>query len=397
MTDAKPDWDDRDDDFEIEDPQEESDGSQVKLEDFDNLILAPSDWTVGTIYEQIGVQIDLDPDFQRRNVWSAKAKSKFIESIFLGVPIPQILLTSKKGSRSSFLVLDGKQRLTTIKEFLDGKYLSDRKFNLRGLDVLGDLNGKSWEKISKDSEWRDRFLNATLRTAVLKGWDSEPILYEIFHRLNSGSVRLSPMELRMSLHPGPFLKFIIKWTEEIGPIHQLIRKTIPDPRMNDVELAVRYLAFSDSQFTYRGNLKQFLDECSMVYNERLENDPEFEVQIVDRLAELNTGLQAGMDIFGERTFCRKWLGSSYEPRFNRALFDVFSWSLAVPAVRDWALSHRTEFIDGFKALSQQDPSFVRAIETTTKSTTNTRLRFERWANVVENLTGVDLVLPEIAE
>jgi hypothetical protein len=129
-------WDDRDEDFELAEPQDETDSHNVAVADFDGLVLAPSDWTVGTIYEQIGKQIDLDPDFQRRNVWSTGAKSKFIESIFLGVPIPQILLSSKKEARSSYLVLDGKQRLTTIREFLDGKLSNGRTFKLRGLTVL---------------------------------------------------------------------------------------------------------------------------------------------------------------------------------------------------------------------------------------------------------------------
>ena len=70
-------WEDRDEDFELSDPQEETDGHNVAVVDFDGLVLAPSDWTVGTIYEQIGKQIDLDPEFQRRNVWSSRAKSKF--------------------------------------------------------------------------------------------------------------------------------------------------------------------------------------------------------------------------------------------------------------------------------------------------------------------------------
>ena len=57
-------------DFEAEEPQNEMDGLSVSVADFDGLILAPSDWTVGTIYDQIGKQIDLDPEFQRRDVWS---------------------------------------------------------------------------------------------------------------------------------------------------------------------------------------------------------------------------------------------------------------------------------------------------------------------------------------
>ncbi|MCJ8191066.1 DUF262 domain-containing protein [Sphingomicrobium aestuariivivum] len=395
MTEERLQWDDRDQEFESEDPQEDSEDGAVNLAEFDNLILAPSDWTVGTIYEQIGKQIDLDPDFQRRNVWSPLAKSKFIESIFLGVPIPQILLTSKKGHRSSFLVLDGKQRLTTIREFLDGEFLSGRKFKLRRLQVLDELNNKGWSEISKDAEWRDRFLNATLRTAVLRGWDSEPVLYEIFHRLNSGSVRLSPMELRMSLHPGAFLKFIIQWTEKIGPLHHLLRKTVPDQRMNDVELAVRHLAFSDPNFEYRGNLKEFLDECAFTYNDLFDEDG-FEKSVRTRLDRMNSAIQLGLDIFGDKKFCRKWLGDGYESRFNRALFDVLVGSLSVPKVAEWASEHGAEFEAAFKTLSESDSDFVRSIETTTKSSENTAKRFDAWYSKVEEISGVALRRPSIA-
>lgn len=71
---------------------------------------------------------------------------------------------------------------------------------------------------------------------MLKGLKNESVLYEIFYRLNSGRVKLSPTELRMSLLPGDFMKFIISWTESIGPIHHLRRKRQPDARMSDVEL-----------------------------------------------------------------------------------------------------------------------------------------------------------------
>lgn len=291
-------------DFEAEEPQNEMDGLSVSVADFDGLILAPSDWTVGTIYDQIGKQIDLDPEFQRRDVWSRRAKSQFIESIFLGVPIPQILLSSKKDSRNEFLVLDGKQRLTTIKEFFDGQYTDKKTFRLRGLSVLDDeLSGKTWQQIEKIDDWRNRFRNATIRTAVLRGWHNESVLYEIFHRLNSGSVRLSPMELRMSLHPGPFLKFIISWTSEIGPIHRILNKSTPDQRMRDVELAIRFLAFSDKNFQYTGNLKQFLDDCSLEYNAKFEDD-EHQASIIERLRNLNLAIDAGSDIFAPRIFLK---------------------------------------------------------------------------------------------
>lgn len=388
-------WLDRDEDFEVQGPQEDVDVDDVTAEDFESLILAPSDWTVGTIYEQIGKQINLDPDFQRRNVWSLPTKAKFIESIILGVPIPQILLSSKKGTRNSYLVLDGKQRLTTISEFFSGKTATGQRFKLKKLNVLKELEGKGWADIEEDEEWADRFKNSNLRTAVLRGWENEAVLYEIFNRLNASSVKLSPMELRMSLHPGDFLKFIIRWTEDIGPIHALIRKKIPDPRMNDVELCVRFLAFSDDRFVYRGDLKALLDVVAQEYNSEFE-DESFRSSIDDRLLNMNLAIGAGMKVFGDKHFCRKWLGETYEPRFNRAIFDVLVGSLANDKVRTWASENRKEFVEAFQELCTESPVFLRAIESTTKSIEATKNRFEIWYGVIAELSGVKLQIPNIA-
>lgn len=383
------------DDFEVEDPQNELDGLLVSVEDFDGLVLAPSDWTVWTIYDQIGRQIDLDPAFQRRDVWSRRAKSQFIESIFLGVPIPQILLSSKKNSRNEFLVLDGKQRLTTIKEFFDGKYTDGKLFRLRGLSVLDDeLSGKTWQQIEKTDDWRNRFRNATIRTAVLRGWQNEAVLYEIFHRLNAGSVRLSPMELRMSLHPGPFLKFIISWTSDIGPIHKILNKNTPDQRMRDVELAIRFLAFSDRDIQYSGNLKKFLDDCSLEYNGKFD-DENYQKIIVSKLNDLNLAIEEGINIFPPRNFSKKWSGSNYEFRFNRAIFDVLVGSLSNADFRKWAHDNPRSVENAFKKLCMEDKNFVRAIESTTKTPENTRKRFESWYTAVAEVSGIDLEVPNI--
>ncbi|MGE1135117.1 GmrSD restriction endonuclease domain-containing protein, partial [Bacillus velezensis] len=90
---------------------------------------------------------------------------------------------------------DGKQRLSTIKEFLDGRSSDGRVFKLKGLRILTSLEGMSWKDLQNSDDWADRLSNEPLRTTVLRGWENESALYEIFYRLNSGSVKLSPMEL----------------------------------------------------------------------------------------------------------------------------------------------------------------------------------------------------------
>ena len=154
-------WEDRDEDFETEDANEESSDLKLSEDDFKHLLVAPADWTISTLYDQIGKQIDLDPEFQRRNVWNTRSKSLFIESLFLGIPIPQILLSSRPSQKSSFLVLDGKQRLLAIKEFIDGKFENGRNFRLKGLRILKDLENKTWDEIKVDPELSGKLLNET--------------------------------------------------------------------------------------------------------------------------------------------------------------------------------------------------------------------------------------------
>lgn len=389
------DLEDRDEEFEDIETTEHDEDFGLRAKDFADLVVAPADWTIETLYGQIGRQIDLDPAFQRRNVWSPSAKSSFIESLFLGIPIPQILLSSKQGQRSSFLVLDGKQRLLTIKEFLDGILPNGQTFRLKKLRVLKELEGKCWGDLQNGSLWSQHLLNHTQRTAVIRNWDEEPVLYEIFFRLNSGSVKLSPMELRMSLHPGEFLKFVIQWSETVGQLHKLLSKKVPDPRMNDVELAVRYLSFSDPSFVYGGNLKKHLDNYCIGLNDRFfENRAEID-RVQAKLADMESAIELGFDVFGPRKFCRKFVDDRYESRFNRAIFDIQVGALSQDVLVDVVKGRKAEFKRLFEEVSR-DIHFRRSVETTTKSVSATRGRFKTFYDAISERFGVDLIAPQIA-
>lgn len=387
-------WEDRDH-FEDEAATENEDDIQVTATEFERLLIAPSDWTVSTIYDLIGKQLQLDPAYQRRNVWQVKAKSQFIESLLLGIPIPQILLASKAGQKNAFLVLDGKQRLSTIREFIDGKYQDGKVFRLKGLRILKDLEDKNWEDLQNYEDWADRLSNEPIRTTVLRGWENESVLYEIFYRLNSGSVKLSPMELRMSLLPGDFLKFIISWTESVGPIHHLLRKRQPDARMSDVELVIRYLAFKDQQNQYSGDLKIFLDDFCRIKNSHFNTISGQEVYYDSLLSEMNFAIDAGLNEFGEMYFCRKYSGGLYETRFNRAVFDVLVGALSNKDIRDWVDSKPGCMKKLYESLCDKNSSFVKSVETTTKSPEAVSTRFGLWYTLLSQESGIKLDVPDV--
>ncbi len=381
---------------EDEDFDEQEGGSDLELEinKFQNLLVAPSDWTVGSLAGLIGTTIELDPDFQRRDVWTEVARSKFIESIILNIPIPQILLAARKNERNKFIVIDGKQRLLTIRYFLDGKHGSGRIFRLRGMRVLRELEGRSWEDIKDDEKYSKEFLNQTIRTVVMRGWTEEDVLFEIFSRLNSGSVKLSPMELRMSLHPGDFLRYIIRWTEETRNIQKAMHLSRPDKRMGDVELAIRFLAFKREVMTYRGDLKDYLDRFCEIANLHF-SDEKFKEGIEDDLALMEKGISVIMEIFGENSF-RKWKNGVYEPRFNRAIFDIMSISSANGAIRDWMLKNSDAVESAFKEICEEDSEFLTSLETTTKSISAVNKRFLTWQSKIEKLSGMAFKYSEVS-
>ena len=384
----------QDDEFELSGQSESSDDYKVSADDFSELFIVPSDWSISVVRQYIKDRISLDPEFQRRGVWNKVAKSKFIESLFLGIPIPQILLAQKSASKGKYLVLDGKQRLLTIKEFFDGFFDDGSKFVLKGLETLTELNDLAWDEISGVSKHAHAIENATIRTATVRGWKTENVLYEIFYRLNSGSVKLSPMELRMALVRGPFLRHVIKWSETLSELHGLLRLKNPDKRMTDVELTVRYLAFRSGDIEYRGNLKQFLDDFCKLRNEN------YDAESLDReLKKFTNAIAAAREIFGDKAVCRKWLPDEgrFDTRFNRAIFDVVIGSLSNVKFRQWAVENENDVVEAFQQVSEDDTRFISAVESTTKSIDATRDRFEIWYNKVHDLSDVRIKLPNIAD
>lgn len=137
-----------------------------------------TDWTVETLVSQIVKgNIDLKPKFQRRNAWKIEKKSRLIESIILNLPVPEIILAESKEKKGSYLVIDGKQRLLTIKEFCSDKCENkDDKFKLKKLNVLHELIGKNYDDLSQEStfqKYKDSLDNQTIRTIVIKNWPND--------------------------------------------------------------------------------------------------------------------------------------------------------------------------------------------------------------------------------
>jgi len=212
----------------VDDPstEDESDVSKAVTKTYQQAVVTGTDWTTETILSQLRRgNIDLNPRFQRRDAWTAGRKSRFVESLFIGLPVPQLVLAERPDRLGTFLVLDGKQRLLTLLQFAGISKAPDGSLQppleLTSLEVRSDLNGLTMQQVDQSPRFSgdlNAFLNRTIRTAVVRNWPNDDLLYLVFLRLNTETVPLSPQELRQALHPGPFVDFLDDFSATCRPL-----------------------------------------------------------------------------------------------------------------------------------------------------------------------------------
>lgn len=371
----------------------EEDIENLDQSSFSQAVVSANDWTAETIINQINKgNIQLNPSFQRREAWDNKRKSLFIESLILGLPVPQIVLAESKERRGAYIVLDGKQRLLSIRQFA-AKADDDifRQLKLNSLEIRNDLKGKSLQTLKTDSTLFDdlsAFENQPIRTVVIKNWPNETFLYRVFLRLNTGSVPLSPQELRQALHPGPFVSFLDEASSNSLALKEILKlaHNKPDFRMRDAELLLRFFAFRNYLTDYSGTLKSFLDNCCKTLNKKWEEEKDH-IQI--QLEDFESAHSFVKKIFKDKSF-RKWTGRAYETRFNRSVFDVMFLSFDDKNVRDLSLGREEEIENAFKELCSDNSDFRNSIETTTKSLTATHARISLWNSKLNEVIGSNL-------
>ncbi|HHR0565698.1 TPA: DUF262 domain-containing protein [Pseudomonas aeruginosa] len=349
----------------VPDDQQENEDDIAAPVSFKDAVVLNADWTIETINLQIQKgNIDLQPGFQRRVAWDDERKSRLIESIIVGLPVPNIVLAENKDSRGKFIVIDGKQRLVAVSEYMQSQY------KLKGLDMRPDLNAKAINELPQED--REHLENATIRVSVIRNWKDENFLYVTFFRLNSGSLPLSPQELRKALIGGNLISAIDDYMLGSAPFKAIFGNGL-DKRMRDSELVLRFVAYDRSLAEYRGDFKEFLDSNTRYF----ENDwgsklPEIE----DIFQRLDVALDAAYNVFGQDAF-RKWIGDKYERVINRAVFDCISRFFAQRDVAAEAIARKLEVVEAFKEVCQVQV-FKDSIEKTPKTVMATFQRVDLW-------------------
>lgn len=378
--------------FELEDEDEASDNN-TDISSYSQAVLHASDWTVGTIIDQLDRKnIELNPRFQRRDAWSRNRKSLLIESLILNLPVPQIVLAEKKDQRGRYIVLDGKQRLLSLLQFTGKSDTPNNNFGLSGLEIRKDLLRKKYKNLDENPDLVDdlnAFLNYTIRTVVIKNWPNKDFLHTVFLRLNTGSVKLSPQELRQALFPGDYSNFLDDHASTSESLKALLGSKNPDSRMRDVEILSRFMSFQLFINKYNGRMKGFLDECCEELNENWTSD---EATIRQTAVEFDEAVNVLIQIFGQESVARKDDSKS----FNRAIFDALIYYAALPNIRNAMLQNKTKTIEAYKK-AIKDPEFLTSIESDTAGIPNTYSRLKIWGTALAEHINEEIPIPTLVD
>ena len=255
------------------------------------------------------------PDFQRGYIWKKRQADAFIESLLLGLPVPGIFLSTDAETRRRF-VIDGGQRLRTIKSFVDGKFKRSDKFVL-GDDVHADFVGKGYTDLLQNDRRRfdDTVIHATIVSQNEPKGNNRSLFY-LFQRLNTGGTPATAHEVRRSLWGGGLNELLhvlaenVNWRSVYGP---------PSPRMKDQELILRFLALYVDERRYgledERTMKDFLNSFMARHRDPSEEQASaWRRAFEDIMAIIDS-------VFGRKAF-------RPEGRLNTAVYDAVMVGLA---------------------------------------------------------------------
>jgi uncharacterized protein with ParB-like and HNH nuclease domain len=294
------------------------------------------------------------PSFQRNFIWTITDSSRFIESLLLGLPVPGIFLS--KAAENKYLVVDGQQRLQTLRAFYKGVFRG-KEFKLQNVDPA--FANRTYAELGESD--RRKLDNSVIHATIVQQnepSDDDSSIYNIFERLNAGGRRLYPQEIRASIFHGPFNDLLNELNEDSAWRALYGQKS---ERLKDVELILRFLALYFDLNSYAKPMKTFLSRF-MKANEELQKYSAREC--ADRFLPT---INAIASFLGDRAF-------KPTKAFNAAVFDCVAVGLAV------RLDHGP-IVSGEQLNAAYDrllktPDFIQAYSRATSNTDSVQTRMK---------------------
>jgi len=329
--------------------------------------------------------VDLSPDFQRDYVWKQRQRTRLIESILLGIPLPAFYFNQDK--EGAYQVVDGVQRLSTISLFMNDGHVLDKV----DLEYLHSMHGLTYSGL--DTAALRRFRSTQIVVHVIEPQTPDEVKYDIFGRVNTLGSPLSAQEIRHAMSKDRsrhFLKELAEllefdqatawcyWRRDAESEDGWVRES---GRMTNRELALRFCAFRHySGDDYRKY--QSLDAFLVEYTRRIDGRSEQVASLGDKdlkklKADFKRAMENAYEVLGKAAF-RPWpLAQARRGPINRAVFESQAVSLADYPL-DKLLQKKDEIVFAFRqAFDDQQYLSAVTVGTGSPAAVETRLRHMR--------------------
>ncbi len=315
--------------------------------------------------------IDMNTDFQRHaELWNNAKMSRLIESILIRFPLPAFYFDASMDD--NWLIVDGLQRLSSIR-----KFVIDKKLRLSGLEFL-DLNGKTYDELHRT--YQRRIKECPVTVYLIKPGTPAEVKYSIFRRINTGGVTLNNQEIRNAMAQ-PEDRALL---EELAN-HEFMRLTLGDlsKRMMDQELVLRFWAFYTFDYFDKKNRKAiapFLDKAMDAIKSGDESYRENLKQTFDK------AISRCYHLLGIHAFEKEPSSEGARKRKNTTLFEV--WMVSLASLEDDKVvlieNNINIFREKIKALSK-DTDFLSAVTYATQKEAHVRIRYERITKLLDEV------------
>ena len=340
----------------------------------DSLVIQQSDFSLGAVYSMVtGGAIDISPHYQRRDRWSPKKQSALIESFLLNVPVPPVFLSEDEYGQYS--VIDGKQRITAICDFLAGE------LRLTNLDSFIELEACYFNDLPQPLQ-NALLIRPYIRvTTLLK--QSDPMLkYEVFLRLNTGGDSLKPQEIRNVAYSGPLNDMLFSLSDEPFLKDRLKitnSKSAAYRNMDDVEHVLRFFVLNERWQAMGNSLSHAMDDF-MARNRNLTGHVPHE--------HFLRSLHACEEIWRDHAF-HKPTGTGWRDQLISPLYD--SQMIAVSLLTDkelLALKRKSgAVLEATRALFEQDNAFAKSVTQGTNTPSAVRLRIGTMHEILSHIAN----------
>lgn len=272
---------------------------------------------LGSLIEQLeNDEIDLQPDFQRAaDVWDNVKKSRLIESILLGLPLPSFYFSEDPVSQK-LSIIDGLQRICAIRDFV---LKEDEPLKLEGLQFLKNFEGLTFSQLARPEVKRIKSLKITMNT-LRKGTPLD-VKYIIFQRVNTAGEPLTPQEMRHALNQGPAAIFI-KELANMESFKKATNYSVKSKRMQDRDFVNRFVAFFIGYQDYMGDLDMFLNDKMGELNKMTpaqRNDIRF---------SFDKAMECCYEIFKKDTFRKRYKITDKRKPISKSVYDTLSVNIA---------------------------------------------------------------------